>query len=609
MQPAHGSSEPPAPSALRRWGPLAAIAVAVIAVVGIVLASGGGGDDEPDEAEPTAEPTDAPTDAPATDAPATDTAATDAPATDAPATDAPATDAAPERPEGAVSFAQAEELGLDIDFGERCDPETGRLRIPSFFAPACFAPFEGDNGGETAPGVTADTIKIVYWQAQENDPVLAYITDAIKNDDTNAQVEETLRALIPYYETYYETYGRNVEFIFFEGSGVITDAVSARADAVTIAEEYEPFMVWSGPALTNAFAEELAARGIPCLGCGPGQLQSFYQEVAPLNHAITQGPEQTGLLVAEYVGKRLAGRPAIHAGDEAFSTQERVFGRLWIETDGDSVTLNEAFEAALAEYDVTLAESVSYSLNPATIQETAASVIAKLKDAGVTTVLLSGDPVAPRDFTREATAQGYFPEWIITGSVLMDTTVFARTYDQEQWANAFGLTTLSARVSDEINGAGYIYQWFNGEAAPADDSIGVLDPFPGLFYAALQGAGPNLTPETFSDALAGGDPTATALTAPSISYGTKGRWPEALEPDFLGIDDVTEFWWDAEAVGLDELEREAPGMYQYVDGGVRYLLGSQPDTDPKVFDPDGTVALYTERPAAEPVPLYDPLTP
>lgn len=599
MQPAHGSTEPARPSALRRWGPLAAIAVAVVAVIGVVLASGGGDDDEPaaDSA-----PTDATEATGATEgAEPTDEATEAAEPTD------DSTTVAPERPEGPLTFAQAEELGLEIDFGERCDPDTGRVRIPSFFAPQCFAPFDGDNGGSTAPGVSADTIRIVYWQAQENDPVLAYITDAIQNDDTNAQVEETLRALLPMYETYYETYGRSVEFIFFEGTGVITDPVSARADAVTIAEELDPFMVWSGPALTNAFAEELAARGIPCLGCGPGQLQAFYQEAAPLIHAITMGPQQVNLLVAEYVGKRLAGRPASHAGDEALQGQERVFGRLWIETDGDSVALNDQFESALGEYGVTLAESVSYSLNPATIQETAATVIARLKDAGVTTVLLSGDPVAPRDFTREATAQGYFPEWIISASVLMDTTVFARTYDQEQWANAFGLTTLAARVSEEINGPRFVYTWFNGVEPPADDSIGVLDPFPGLFYAALQGAGPTLTAQTFADALAGGEPTATAVTAPSISYGSKGRWPAELEPDFLGIDDVTEIWWDPEAVGIDELEREAAGMYQYVAGGLRYLSGAQPETDPAVFDPAGAVTLYTERPASEPVPTYDPL--
>ena len=68
----------------------------------------------------------------------------------------------------------------------------------------------------------------------------------------NEDAEESLEQLLEYYETYYETYGRKVNLIFYEGTGLISDAVSARADAVKIAEEYDPFMVWNGPTLTNA---------------------------------------------------------------------------------------------------------------------------------------------------------------------------------------------------------------------------------------------------------------------------------------------------------------------------------------------------------------------
>ena len=44
----------------------------------------------------------------------------------------------------------------------------------------------------------------------------------------------------------------------------------------------------------------------------------------------------------------------------------------------------------------------------------------------MTTIIFNGDPVAPRDFTKEATAQGYFPEWVIGASALVDTNAFAR---------------------------------------------------------------------------------------------------------------------------------------------------------------------------------------
>ena len=79
----------------------------------------------------------------------------------------------------------------DIEWGERCDEETGLLKLPTSIPPACFAPFEGDNGGATERGVTEDTINIVYWRWMENDFILQYITGPIANDDSNADAEES----------------------------------------------------------------------------------------------------------------------------------------------------------------------------------------------------------------------------------------------------------------------------------------------------------------------------------------------------------------------------------------------------------------------------------
>ncbi|MDH5237633.1 MAG: hypothetical protein OEW85_08485, partial [Acidimicrobiia bacterium] len=110
----------------------------------------------------------------------------------------------------------------------------------------------------------------------------------------------------------------------------------------------------------------------------------------------------------------------------------------------------------------------------------------------------------------------------------------------------------------------------------------------------------------FQDALFAGDPTARAFTAPSLSWGADGRWPEV--PDYGGVDDVTEIWWDPELVGFDELNREEPGMYRFVDGGQRYLPGEWPERDTKAFDPEGAVAVYDERPAEESSPGYTPLS-
>ena len=105
-------------------------------------------------------------------------------------TDAPAGTTAPAEVTFPLSFAQAEEQGLtdQIDWGDRCDTATGQLAVPDFFAQPCMAPFTGDNGGATDTGVTADEITIVYYEGQEGDPIIAYISDAVAADETQASL-------------------------------------------------------------------------------------------------------------------------------------------------------------------------------------------------------------------------------------------------------------------------------------------------------------------------------------------------------------------------------------------------------------------------------------
>ncbi|MCU1389838.1 MAG: hypothetical protein JWL72_3176, partial [Ilumatobacteraceae bacterium] len=41
-----------------------------------------------------------------------------------------------------------------------------------------------------------------------------------------------------------------------------------------------------------------------------------------------------------------------------------------------------------------------------------------------------------------------------------------------------------------------------------------------------------------------------AISQPSLSWGSHNIWPD---PDYVGIDDGTEIWWDPSASGPDEI--------------------------------------------------------
>jgi hypothetical protein len=549
---------------LRRYGPLAAILV-VLAVVAGVLVFAGGDDDGDDEASTTGEETGG-------------------------------------APEGVLSFQDAEDQGRldEVTFPDGCDEERGRVAIPSYFAPPCYANIEGDNGGDTATGVTGDSIKVVAYIAIDDDPILDLITGAVGIEDTGDEAAATYQDYRDLYQTYYQTYGREVEVVEYRATGTAIDEEAARADAQAIAE-MQPFAVWGGPVLTSAFADELSARQVICIGCLGGGLPEWYDERSPYVINVGKMADQTRLTFVEYITKKLAGRNAVHAGDEAMHDQERVFGSVNLEISEETATLAENFQNDLEEEGVEVAERVSYAFDPGRLQEQADQIMARMKAAGVTTILFRGDPVAPANLTQAATAQDYFPEWVVDGANLVDSTVFARTYDDEQWSHAFGVSGLTARADPLEQNYNYIYRWWTGEEPPARDTNPVLYPQPSLFFGALQVAGPNLTPETFRDGLFNLPATEPAITNPLISFGDKDIWPYT---DYNGVDDATEIWWDPDEQGPDEIDRDGTGMWRYVDGGKRYLYGEWTDDESKVFQEEGSIAILEDPPEDEQPPDY-----
>lgn len=570
MQPSSDqNSGGSAGSPLRRYGPVIAIVAVIAVILGIVLTTGG--DDDT----------------------ATDDTTTSSGLDD--------TGGPVERPEGAISFSMAEEEGLDVTFPETCDMERGTVAIPFFFAPECYADTD-DNGGATSTGVTEDSITVVYYSAPANDPVLDFITGPIKNDDTPEQIQQTVLGFADLFGSYYQTYGRTVDIKVVNASGSSTDEVAARADAQKAIAQYQPFAAWGGPALTTAWADEMAAAGVVCLGCGSTGGEAYRDERAPYLISIGMSGDQINTHGAEFVGKKLAGKKAEFSGD--FTDADRKFGLLYISTSEESDKTADAFIAKLNDQGVEIAERVSYVLDPGRLPEQATSAISKMKAAGVTSVIIQADPVAPANFTQEATTQEYFPEWVVIGGTLVDTNVFGRVFDQAQWAHAFGITAGAVKTAPELDPGFGLYKWFTGEEPPAAETAPILYPNPSLFFATVQTAGPNLTPETFRDGLFSGAPTRNAITASSLSWGDHGLWPDAaVKTDWSGVDDATEWWWDASATGPDEIQREGTGLMRFVDGGKRYLPGAW-DGTLKLFQEEGSVTILQTPPADETPPDY-----
>ncbi len=501
-----------------------------------------------------------------------------------------------------LTFTQAQDQGVSTEGWANCDQDTGRIKIPFTYAAECVEP-KADNGGATSPGVTGDEITVVvYLSNPENDAALTSFFKGAALDTDPDLAFQTISGYSELFNDYYETYGRKVKLIKYLGTASGLDEEGAKADAIKIATEYKPFAVWGGPLQAQSFADELAAREILCLqACAVAPPVQFGLDRRPYIWPVGPSPEQAMYHAAQFVGKQLVGKNAEFAGD-ALKDKPRVFGyAAYDATDGRYKPMRDAFTKALRdEYDTEIAVTRTYLLDLAKAQEDARNIIAAMKEAGVTTVLLSGDPIVPSYLTKAATEQNYFPEWVITATVYLETAVFGRTMDQEQWQHAFGLSLPAARGDQNAQQTYLLYQWQYCKAPPSNVYT-VHSQSPNLFFAGIQLAGPDLTPENFEKGLFRAMPVGGGPTTPLLSRGEHDIWPD-FEID--GSDDATVVYWDADGTGVDEAGNEGAGLYRYVDGGERYRPLDWPDDEITLFDDENSVALFTEIPKQDQPPDY-----
>lgn len=498
---------------------------------------------------------------------------------------------------GPDSGGAAAAAGATVVFGEGdCRPD-GRENLISVYAPPCVR-FEGSNGGATARGVAGDKVVVVRWMGQV-DPATQAILESYKLADDPAVRKRAYEALRRYGNQHLITYGREVVLHDLPASGPSEDDRAMRADAVKIAEDIKAFAVIEGTPdalIPKVLAQELAQRGVICM-CTSSLTSNFYQENPPYIFG-TGLPTATDYAVniGEFVGKRLAGKKAQWAGPlSGYREETRKFGLLYLEgvrgkVEPEGKRYADQVRDELARYGVNLASSQGFLYDPGRNQNDISTIIARFKQAGVTTLIAMWDPLSPILITREATRQQWFPEWFVTGTGLSDTTTAGRLYDGQQWSQAFGISPLWITWADVRNSGGY-RAFHHGMPGMQHGDEGVLI----NIYAALVGpvflgihmAGPVLTADSFARGMFSFPPSGGLPAAPLVYFTREA--PTAVK-------DFTEVWWDANRPGPDERGDQGTGMMVKVSGGKRYSPGEWPRTNPKAFVEDGTEATISDDP-------------
>ncbi|MDQ1458426.1 MAG: hypothetical protein QOH28_4046 [Actinomycetota bacterium] len=498
-----------------------------------------------------------------------------------------------------IQYQAAQKAGTlaKYTWQDNCDPATGRVAMPLLSPAPCVPKYDGNNSGAiAAPQVTADTIRIGFYLSKP-DPVTDGLLKATGTYDTPAKVAATIKDYVQLFQSQYQLWGRKIELVKIQGTGAGDDEVAAKADADKAAKQLHVFAVIGGPIQAQSFSGELAANKVLCVGtCSIAAPQRFIQEHSPYIWPVGPSPEQTSQMLVSFIKAQLVGKPAQYAGDPSFRTKTRTFAFLSYDTkDGRFKASWDNMVQLLKDAGVSLKLHKTYFLDFNALTQNAHDIAVALKQANATSVIFTGDPLMPSFFTKEATAQNYHPEWIMAGTVLADTSVFGRSFDQSQWAHAFGLELTPARVVQSKNQAYTVHQWYFGTKPPSDKSYAISYGDVKLLFDGLQSAGPKLTPENYRAGMyaIAPPPDADASVATFTTFGDHGFW-NGNDPN--GLDNAGLLWWNPNARGEDETGIVGNGMYELVDGGKRYPAGRWPSTPAKLFDTNGAVTIYNDLP-------------
>ena len=435
-------------------------------------------------------------------------------------------------------------------------------------APPCVPAFAGNNGGATYAGVTAKTVKVVYFRKKDN-PVVEGIRGSQGLSAPEDDQRRFMDAMKKFVNKNYELYGRTAELVLWQSPcGTAPPEVQCfRTDARNLVQKEKPFaVVYDDNTNTPEFFDELSKLGVVNFG-GWHFGDSFSTARRPFHYDLQMGGDFQADLTGEYWCKKLAKHPARYAGDAALRTTVRKAAVLYPDTaanKGPALRLAGNIRRCGSEV-----LEVAYSPDTSTANQQATSQVARMKADGVTSVLQFGDPIAPVFMTRQMSSQAYYPEHVLVGSGLIDYDAVGRLYDAAQWRNAFGPS--DSPVFQELDKSEPAKVWkAAGNSGVPYSTAQLAFSYLSLVFGGIQMAGPDLDPGTFEQAMLSG-----RMDGPTYAQSKNPHmpWIDFGKGDYTAVSDAKESYWDPDAVSPIDGRR---GAYRHLNDGRRYGIGQWP---------------------------------
>jgi hypothetical protein len=438
------------------------------------------------------------------------------------------------------------------------------------YSPPCVS-FSGSNGGATSPGVSATQINITYRNTADSESFQQTLAElgGASITDTTADIERTINALATYFDNHFQFYGRKLNIEYFNGQGSETNELlgtgqqQADADAVTAAQSLHSFAELDGT--TEPYDVALAGQHVISFGA-PYLSAQFMGQYAPYMWSIATECNDVVQTTEEFTLKSLAGGNANYAGG-SLKGQPRKIAIIapsdpWYQECANSAVQ----EAAAAGHPIT--DDIQYQLDLSTLSSQAATIVSKLQNDGITTVVCGCDPVFPVYLTSRAQEQGYTPEWIVAGVALTDADIVGQLFQQDEWSHAFGVTYQGPTEPKESTFGYAAYESVSPNTQPAN-AVDLIYEQMYEMAIGIQGAGPDLTPQSFEAGMRA-YPGSQAGAANAL-YGTwdfpAGHYTPQVDSAII--------YWDPNKISP---YNSKPGSY--VVASPRYKAGQYPTGPP-----------------------------
>ena len=432
----------------------------------------------------------------------------------------------------------------------------------------------GDNGGATSMGVTAKTVTMVMYRAKDNAAVDAILEGTGTYTPPNVE-QQMLTVVTDWINKHFQLYGRKIVFDYVQGTCDIAPPVDScfRTDADNLVSTYHPFgVMYDSDTNEPAFFDELARKGVVSWG-GWAFTDKFNDSLRPYHYDLFMGGDTQAEIAGRWYCQRLANQNAKYAGDATLQAVKRKVAVV----HADTATVNPSaalLESIIKGCDKNGAIDAPYSSDTSTATQQAATDTAKYKGEGVTSLVWFSDVIAPAYGTKAEASQNWHPEEIIAGEGLLDYDALAQTYDQTEWAHAFGPSDLGQSTTIDETDAGHIWKE-EGQSGSANQNSNLLTSYALSMVGGVMTAGPKLTPLTYEYGV---------LTQPG--YNSYQQWHDPRLPyvkygkgDYTGISDIREVYYSPTTTSPNN---GRPGGYIQLNGGRRYQIDQIPRGDPNL---------------------------